>query len=379
MRRHDSSIHLPVPALGRLQESSLLRWPLQILAIPYGAVVGMRNVFYDREWLRPRKLPCRVISVGNLTVGGTGKTPIVIWVAQRLIDQGRRVAVLSRGYRRTAGAPYVLVSNGASMLAGPHEAGDEPYLIAQRCPGTTVAVGADRYRLGRWVLEQCPVDDIILDDGFQHRRLYRDVDLLVLDASDRQGMRGLLPAGRLREPLSSAARAAALLVTRLDGGGDARAVVEPINAAAGRGFEAIEIRFKPEGLLDLGTGAVLKPEQASGRRAFVFSGIGNTASFRSLVRRCGIEIKDALAFEDHHIYTPDDLETIRARFVASHAEYVVTTEKDAVKLRPLMTPTDRIVALRLRTEIGAGRERLESLILPAEQKSDGTIARDRPS
>ncbi|MBM4124838.1 MAG: tetraacyldisaccharide 4'-kinase, partial [Nitrospira sp.] len=145
-----------------------LRLILRPLAAVYGLAVRVRTVLYEKGWLARRKLPCRVISVGNLTVGGTGKTPMVIWITERLLAQGLRVAVLSRGYRRQSREPFLLVSDGRTVLAGISDAGDEPHLIARRCPSAVVAVGADRYRLGRWVLERFPIDCLVLDDGFQH-------------------------------------------------------------------------------------------------------------------------------------------------------------------------------------------------------------------
>ncbi|MBH0205523.1 MAG: tetraacyldisaccharide 4'-kinase, partial [Nitrospira sp.] len=134
----------------------------------YGLIIRFRLWCYRQGWLTTTRLPCRVVSVGNLTVGGTGKTPIVILLAEWLLAKGQRVAILSRGYKRTSTAQNLMVSDGSRMLAGPSEAGDEPFLMAQRCPHAIVAVGADRVALGRWVLEQYPVDCIVLDDGFQH-------------------------------------------------------------------------------------------------------------------------------------------------------------------------------------------------------------------
>ena len=181
-----------------------------------GWLRGCARFLYDWGWFAQRRLPVPVLSVGNLTLGGTGKTPVVIVLADWLLAQGKRVAILSRGYRRTSADPYLLVSNGERLLVGPNEAGDEPFLMAQRCPKAIVAVGADRYELGDWVLNRFPIDCLVLDDGFQHLGLYRDVNLLLVDATDAEGLAALVPAGRLREPLQAAARATAIVVTRAD-------------------------------------------------------------------------------------------------------------------------------------------------------------------
>ena len=162
----------------------------------YGLIIRFRLWCYRKGWLTTTRLSCRVVSVGNLTVGGTGKTPIVILLTEWLSAKGKKVAILSRGYKRMSKEPRLLVSDGSRILVGPVEAGDEPFLMAQRCPQAIVAVGADRVALGQWVLEQHPVDCIVLDDGFQHRSLHRDVDLVLLDATDAAGLDALLPAGR---------------------------------------------------------------------------------------------------------------------------------------------------------------------------------------
>src|SRR5574337_1360647 len=199
-----------------LQPGQPVRKGLYWVAWLYGIIVRFRLWCYRIGWLSTTRLSCPVVSVGNVTVGGTGKTPIVILLTEWLSAKGRRVAILSRGYKRRSRVRQLLVSDGSRILAGPLEAGDEPFLMAQRCPYALVAVGADRVALGQWVLEQHPIDCIVLDDGFQHRALHRDVDLALLDATDAAGLDALLPAGRLREPLTELGRASALVVTRAD-------------------------------------------------------------------------------------------------------------------------------------------------------------------
>src|ERR1043165_6560612 len=193
-----------------------MRWWLLWAAIPYGVIARLRVLLYAWGWFPQGKLPVPVLSVGNLTLGGTGKTPVVIVLVDWLLAQGKRVAILSRGHRRTSTDPYLLVSGGARLLVSPKEAGDEPFLMAQRCAKAIVAVAADRYELGDWVLNRFPVDCLVLDDGFQHLGLYRDVDLLLGDATDPEGRAALVPSGRLREPIQAAARATAIVVTRAD-------------------------------------------------------------------------------------------------------------------------------------------------------------------
>src|SRR3989449_10214655 len=188
--------------------------PLIPLSRLYGLAMRSRAALYARGLLKQQSLPGRVISVGNLTVGGTGKTPVVIALAAALRDRGRKVGVISRGYKRRSGTSFLEISDGRTLRGHPGDSGDEPFLIAQRCPGVPVAVGADRPLVGRYLVDRFDLDTLVLDDGFQHLALRRDTDILVLDAGAPFGNGYLLPRRRLREPLSAMERASAVLVTR---------------------------------------------------------------------------------------------------------------------------------------------------------------------
>lgn len=332
------------------------------VAALYGVAVRASMWAYDCGWKRPARLPCRVVSVGNLTVGGTGKTPMVILLAEWLQSQGQRVAVLSRGYKRTSTAAQVLVSDGQRVLAGPAEAGDEPYLIATRCPKAIVAVGADRAAVGRWVLEQWPVDWIILDDGFQHRALFRDLDIVLIDAMDATGLDGLLPAGRLREPLTGLRRAAAIVITRADSERDVAAVRSRLQAVTTENSVHVEVVFRSDEVLSVTTGDRQTVDWCVGKKAWLVSGIGNSESFRRLAMDNGIQVLGETAFADHHAYRSEDLERIRTQVRRSNAEMVVTTEKDAGKLAPLLQPDESWWALRLRADVRRGQDALHRLL-----------------
>lgn len=340
-------------------------WLARLLAEPYGLAVRLRAWGYAAGWLPSRRLPGWVINVGNLTVGGTGKTPVVIWLVHHLQRQGLKVAVLSRGYKRRSGEAFRLVADGDRVLAGPEEAGDEPYLIAQRCPGAVVAVGADRYRLGCWLLRELSrtkIDGFVLDDGFQHLALKRDLDLLLVDASAPEDLQALLPAGRLREPLAAAARATALMLTRVDQAAEPRAVLEPIAAATGRREEAVLLRFRPAEWTAASGASGRDLGLMKGKPAVIFSGIGNSGSFKQTVAELGVKVMGELVFPDHHAYRPEDIRRLRRLAEGCGAELLLTTEKDAGKVSPLLSPEDRVLALRIDTEIMAGRDRLERLI-----------------
>ena len=345
-----------------LQPGQPARKGLYWVAGLYGLIIRFRLWCYRKGWLTTTRLPCRVVSVGNLTVGGTGKTPIVILLTEWLLAKGRRVAILSRGYKRTSKAPHLLVSDGSRILVGPLEAGDEPFLMAQRCPQAIVAVGADRVALGQWVLEQHPVDCIVLDDGFQHRSLHRDVDLVLLDATDTAGLDALLPAGRLREPLTELRRANAVMITRADSRQDVDAIHSRLKAISYSYEDAVEVVFRPESVVAIASDARRQVEWCRRKKAWLVSGIGNSRSFRRSAESMEVEILGETAFEDHHGYHHGDVEKIRANLLATGCEIVLTTEKDGAKLLPLLMPSDPWWVLRLGTEVVRGKEWLYRVI-----------------
>jgi tetraacyldisaccharide 4'-kinase len=235
--------------------------------------------------------------------------------------------------------------------------------MAQHSPKAIVAVGADRYELGCWVLDQFPIDCLVLDDGFQHLGLYRDVDLLLVDATDAEGLAALVPAGRLREPLQAAARATAIVVTRADVPAQVTQVCHRLAAAIGPMPDPIQVVFRPESLVSVATGASQPLFWSKGKTALLFSGVGHAGSFRSSVERIGVKILDEVTYVDHHAYTIQNVEQLRARATELQAELVVTTEKDACKLVALLHPTDSWWAVRLTTDVIVGEGRLKQLVL----------------
>ncbi|MCY3727537.1 MAG: tetraacyldisaccharide 4'-kinase [Nitrospira sp.] len=333
---------------------------MSMLIGPYRFATCFRTWLYERGWLARRRLPCPVVSVGNLTVGGTGKTPITMWVAEKLLKQGKKPCILSRGYRRKSQRKFLLVSDGTSVLAGPLEAGDEPYLMATRCPGVVVAVGADRYELGRWVLSHIPIDCFVLDDGFQHLSLRRDVNLLLVDSSQPAGIKALLPVGKLREPLGEARRASDIVLTRVEDESMIADVLDPIQAALGSAIDPITTRFAPKTLM--GASESIPLSDVRRKRALLFSGIGNPEQFRRMVTAFGAQVVDELVFRDHEAYGPSRVAEIYRHVERSRPDVVLTTEKDLIKVQSNWSVPIPLFAVCLELEFLDGESRLESAL-----------------
>lgn len=295
----------------------------------YRGVVSARLAAYRRGWLRTSRFPAPVISVGNLTFGGTGKTPTVIALVRDLVRQGRHPAVLTRGYGRAVTEPVVLI--GPNPGADVRVAGDEPIELASRLPGVPVVVDADRVRGGVEALTR-GADVLVLDDGFQHLQLDRDLDLLLVDAGDPWGGGRMAPRGRLREPLSGLARADAVLVTKLPPDPDpVLAAVRRVVAEQAPEMPVLAARLEPTGVRR--EGGTAGPEVLDGARVLAVAGLGRPGGFADLLRTAGAEIVETRWFPDHHDFTEAEIEAAVTAATAVGA-VVVTTAKDAVKMRP---------------------------------------------
>lgn len=293
----------------------------------YAGVHALRVRWWRK---RAKKLPRPVISIGNLHWGGAGKTPATIAVAAHLRDRGYKVAVLSRGYG-SQGEGVRIVSRGDGPMLGPRIAGDEPVLLAGQLPGVAVIVCPDRWRAGRDALERLdhPPDVFLLDDGFSHLQLHRDLDLLVFPAADPFAGGKLPPGGRLREPLGAARRAhAALLTGEKKGGGEIEPAMAMALARALRPFGFAGPAFAAPTLT-----ADPLPDLVATGKALVVSGIARPEAFLRTVHRQGIEVADVLSFPDHYRYPDAALGELEAHFAKSGAAFLLTTSKDMVKLR----------------------------------------------
>jgi tetraacyldisaccharide 4'-kinase len=292
-------------------------------AILYGLVLRLRGFLYRRGILRSFSLGVPVISVGNLSVGGTGKTPMAVLIARHLLGRGKRVALLSRGYGGSGGDDVRVVSDGSRILLSSLEAGDEPVLLARSVPGLIVVTGADRYQAGLVALERYQPEIFLLDDGYQHLRLQRELNILLLDTRRPFGNGWTLPAGLLREPVSAVRRADVVVFTRAD-----RTAICPVIP----GIPVCRSTHRLAGVVPLSGGLPSPFSVFAGRRGVACAGIADPDNFFAALIREGLELSATLPFCDHCRYDDADRAVIRNALMKSGADYLITTEKDAVKL-----------------------------------------------
>jgi tetraacyldisaccharide 4'-kinase len=341
-----------------------LLWPLSIL---YGAGARLRAWTYRAGVFQQRRLRGVVISVGNLTVGGTGKTPMTIWLAQRFATSGKKTAVLSRGYH-----PLPQRSRAVAGSEIPPGWNDEAALLHERL-GDTVAigVGANRFAKGG-ELESRGVECFILDDGFQHLQLARDLDIVLLDATNPFGGGRLLPAGRLREPISALRRADIVVITRSEHAPAAEAIIQRHTSApifyARTELLGIETYGRPPGATN--------NQPAGKQKCLAFCGIGNPSAFFDDLAKWGIQFVGHATFRDHHLYTEADLSELESRALAAGAGALLCTEKDIQDLTPLHTNRLPIlfckIALHFNDEASLWQTILDKLARAQAQRKSGS-------
>ncbi|MFA5072410.1 MAG: tetraacyldisaccharide 4'-kinase [Nitrospirota bacterium] len=316
---------------------------LSVLSFFYTVAISVRFLGYRLGWLTSKELPCPVISIGNITLGGTGKTPAVISIAKFFYGQGRQPVVVSRGYGRENESDVVVVSDGVTVCAKPALCGDEPILIASNLSGVPVIIGKKRYYAATSALNRFRSKIVILDDGFQHVQLRRKLDIVLIDATDPFGNGKLFPAGILREPLSTLKRAHAVLITRTDQGTDVPALKKVIERnTSARIFTS---RMVPCDLLNIATGETRSLAILQGAKVLAFSGIARPASFAALLKALGASIEDDQVFPDHYNFTQEDLDRLYHVAKEKKVDHILTTEKDAVKIKHF--GSSNILALRI--------------------------------
>ena len=304
---------------------------LSLLAYIYGKVADLRNHLYDRGVFESRHLGARTISIGNITTGGTGKTPLVAYVAYILAARDEKICILTRGYGRANPKQRVLVSDGENILANVSEAGDEPFELAQKLIGKAIVIAdADRVAAAEWAKRKFGVTAFVLDDGFQHRKANRDLDIVCIDAGAPFGGGKMLPAGRLREPVENLKRADVVIITRAHLSDEINNLkFEISNLAPNKPIFEAENRISKITEL-LGDGEFNKKTLI-----FAFCGIGNPENFFELLRQENLNNAGRRSFADHHFYTQIDIAAIEREAAEAGAEVLLTTAKDAVKLSNL--------------------------------------------
>jgi tetraacyldisaccharide 4'-kinase len=360
--------------LGRRADGAAAAYGVLLRALSwlFSAVVQLRLWLHRNRILRDQPLGCLVVVVGNLTVGGTGKTPIVEKFAKALRDRGRKVAILSRGYKskappfwkkawygitHTDEPPPRVVSDGTTVFLDSEEAGDEPFMLARNLPGVVVLVDKNRVKAGAYAIKKFGCDTLVLDDGFQYLALKGRLNLLLIDKTNPFGNGRLLPRGVLREPVKHLRRANYIFLTKSDGIRDPE--LEATIARYKPDADIIECAHRPQYLqrLDAEPGAAAGREPLSwlkGRRVFAFSGIATPESFEKFLRDLGALLMGRERFLDHYRYTPEDLDGLYDAAERSRAECLVTTEKDAVRIvHPGGSPLP-VYYLRLEIEIIRG-------------------------
>lgn len=358
------------------KRAGALRLLLHGLSHVYGRIVSCRVRLYSSLYMRPAVPGCAVLSVGNLTVGGTGKTPVVEMLARSLEQGGRRVAILSRGYKsvprplisrildkifknREVFAPRI-VSDGHALLLDSSTAGDEPFMLANNLRGVVVLVDRDRVKAANYAIQHFGCDILVLDDGLQYLRLKHTLNLVLVDSQAPFGNRFLLPRGTLREPPKQLRRATHILLTKCARIDDEEIIGEI--RRYNRTAEIIQCAHRPLDLRNILTGERRPLEDLAGMRIGAICGIAVPESFEGALRNLGAEIVLSSIYTDHHRYTRREVEAFVNRCSKRKLDAVITTEKDAVRFPRILDPLIPIYCLRVEIQILAGREAWDAMI-----------------
>ncbi|MBO7721357.1 MAG: tetraacyldisaccharide 4'-kinase [Kiritimatiellae bacterium] len=343
---------------------------LKGMSVVFAAVVAVRYCLYSFGVLRRYPLGIQVISIGNVTAGGTGKTPVTEIFARTLAAAGRKVAILSRGYRRKeapwwqrvftqAVVPPLVVSDGKHVLQDSATGGDEPYMLASNLPGVAVVVDRNRVKAGRYAVKRLGCDTIILDDGFQYQKLKHSIEVLLVDSSNPFGNGNMLPRGILREPASNLGRADIIFLTKCDG--DVSAVKAEVRKYTDSA-EIVECNHTPKSLKDVWSREEFPLSWLNGKTVCTLSGIASPKGFENSLRRLGAKVVWCERYADHHRYDSSEVLYALNRTADMGADALVTTEKDAVRFPRFETSPVRCLYLRIAIEILAGGESFDQII-----------------
>lgn len=350
--------------------ADFLRWMLRYLSYIYGAITAGRNFLYEKRIFRHHTLGCQVISIGNLTVGGTGKTPVVEIFARALQKEGRKVAILSRGYKKTEHSPAKkmldkitgrerrrpprVVSDGTALLLDSAMSGDEPYMLASNLPDVAVLVDRDRVKSGRYAIDKMQCDTLVLDDGFQYRRLKHRLEIVLVDFTNPFSNGYVLPRGLLRESAGNIRRADFIFITKSTGR-DSEKLKEQLRALNPRA-EISECAHRPKHLQNVYTGERKELNFLQQAKVALVSGIAAPQGFESEVKRLGAALVYLKRFADHHRYRQQEIIDIINKAKKNQAAAIITTEKDAVRFPKIERQDVPVFFLRVEIELLSGVE-----------------------
>lgn len=343
---------------------------LKAISFVFLSIVSIRYLLYKTGLLRRYPLGIQVISIGNVTAGGTGKTPVTEIFARTLASQGRKVAILSRGYRRKEAPfwqrvfsqvvnPPLVVSDGKHVLLDSETGGDEPYMLASNLPGVAVVVDRNRVKAGRYAINRLGCDTIILDDGFQYQKLKHSIEVVLVDSTNPFGNGNMLPRGILREPARNLKRADIIFLTKCRG--DVSAVKDEIrkyNTTA----EIVECNHTPKVLKDVWSREEYPLDWLKGKTLCTLSGIASPKGFENSLRHLGSKVVWCERYADHHRYASSEILYALNRSADMDADALVTTEKDAVRFPRFETSPVKCLYLRIAIEILSGAENFDSII-----------------
>ena len=363
-------IQEPGADLDRPGAVRLLLGVLKAFSLLFAGVVSLRYFLYRTGVLHRFPLGVQVISIGNVTAGGTGKTPVTELFARTLAAEGRKVAILSRGYRRKEApwwqrmltgviTPPLVVSDGRRVLLDAATGGDEPYMLASNLPGVAVVVDRNRVKAGRHAIKRLGCDTLILDDGFQYQKLKHSVEVVLVDSTNPFGNGNMLPRGILREPVRHLKRADIIFLTKCRGDvSEVRAAVRRYNATA----EIVECNHTPKSLKDVWSREEFPLSWLEGKTTCTLSGIASPKGFEDSLRRLGAKVVWCERYADHHRYDPSEILYALNRTADMGADALVTTEKDAVRFPRLETSPVSCLYLRIAIEIITGVDSFMSII-----------------
>ncbi len=309
----------------------------------YGSLVSIRKIFYETKILTTKSLKCKVISIGNITVGGSGKTPTVEYLSNLLQSKGYKVGIISRGYKRKSRSTTV-VTDGKSKPESWGPFGDEPFLLAHKLKNIPIVVGTSKYKAGSMMIEKFQPDVILIDDGFQHLSLNRDLDIVLVNSKDIKSDHKLIPSGKLREPISNLTRADLIVITKTN-------VHQPsnylINKIKSFNRPTIYNKIQIKDLLQYKSNKTIKLEKIANKKVYLFSALGDNESFKKIMDNTGAKIVGHSKYPDHYEYTFEDLKDIEQKAKKCNAEFLITTEKDLVKINSQYNKID-IYAARMK-------------------------------